>query len=93
MTKPDLLPWRQTVTPKVEAAVVFASQGLLDGLSQPGRYRIVRHGHGGQILAADEPALLRAQWLLRQAYGALIDFSEPTVHPLPPSFQSQCRPT
>ena len=82
MTRLELLPLRQTVTPRGEAASAFATQGLLDGLSQPGRYRIIRYGHGGQILAADTPALVQAQRLLRQVYGPLIDFGEPLVQPV-----------
>jgi hypothetical protein len=93
MTKPELLPLRQTVTTTGEATVAFATQGLLDDLSRPGRYRIVRHGHGGQILAADEPALEQARWLLRQAYGALIDFGEPMLHTLAPSLHSLDSPS
>lgn len=85
MSTPDLLPLRQAVTPRDEGALVFATQGLLDRLSQPGRYRIVRHGPGGQIQAADEAGLDHARWLLREAYGALIDFGEPTLEALAPS--------
>jgi len=87
MSTIDLLPLRQAVTPRDESALVFATQALLDRLSQPGRYRIVRHGHGGQILAADEAALGQARWLLREAYGALIDFGEPTLDTLAPSWE------
>lgn len=76
----DLLPLRQAITPTGEAASAFAGQGLFDWLSKPERYQILRHGQGGQILAADELALLEAQHLLRLAYGAMVGFGEPTVH-------------
>jgi hypothetical protein len=76
----DLLPLRQLVTGNGDAASAFARQSLLDGLSRPDRFRIVRHGEGAQILAAGEHALSEAQVVLRQAYGALVTFGEPSVH-------------
>jgi hypothetical protein len=78
--KLDLLPLRQAVTPAGDAASAFATRGLLDWLSKPDRFQIISHGHGGQILAIGELALTEAQQLLRQAYGALVGFGEPTVH-------------
>jgi len=76
----DLLPLRQTVTASGDAALVFARQDLLDWLSVPDRYLIISHGQGGQILAAGELALAKAQLVLREAYGALITFGIATVH-------------
>lgn len=76
----DLLPLRQMVHASGEAATAFARQGLLDWLSGPGRYRIRRHGSGGQIHAASEFALVDAQVVLREAYGPLVSFGTPTVH-------------
>jgi hypothetical protein len=76
----DLLPLRQAVVAKGDAALVFARQGLLDGLSRPDRYHVVGHGNGGQILAASEFALAEAQVVLRQAYGDLVTFGVATVH-------------
>lgn len=76
----DLLPLRQTVTARGEAESFFARRGLLQWLSRPGKYRIVGHGSGGQILAGSEIALADAQLVLRQAYGSLVTFGETTVH-------------
>ncbi|HEX7892299.1 MAG TPA: hypothetical protein VF522_23315 [Ramlibacter sp.] len=76
----DLLPLRQMVTARGDAALVFARPGLLDGLSRPDRYRIAGHDQGGQILAASEFALADARLLLQQAYGDLVGFGAPTVH-------------
>lgn len=76
----DLLPLRQMVSACGDALRAFARQDLLDGLSRPDRYRIVRNGNGGQILAASEPALADAQLVLREAYGSRIAFGRPTVH-------------
>jgi hypothetical protein len=76
----DLLPLRQMVNAAGDAAVVFATQPLLDGLARPGKYHLVRHGAGGQIQAGSEPALEEAQLVLRQAYGTSITFGAPTVH-------------
>jgi hypothetical protein len=76
----DLLPLRQAVRASGDASPVLARQALLDGLSKPGRYRIVRHGDGAQILAASEHALAEARLVLRQAYGSLVQFGIPTVH-------------
>jgi hypothetical protein len=76
----DLLPLRQRVSAAGDAAIVLARQGLLDWLAKPDKYRIVRHGDGGQILAVSEPALAEARAVLRQAYGSLVTFGIPMVH-------------
>jgi hypothetical protein len=76
----DLLPLRQMVRATHDASLVLARQELLDGLADPDKYRIVRHGQGGQILAVNEPALAEAQLVLRQAYGSAITFGAPAVH-------------
>src|SRR4051794_28270188 len=78
--KLDLLPLRQMVSAGGDAALGLAGQGLLDSLSKPGRFQIIRHGHGAQILAASEFALMKAQAVLRQAYGELVVFGTTTVH-------------
>ena len=76
----DLLPVRQMVGARGEAADAFAAQALLDGLGQAGKYLVARHGQGAQILAANELALADAQAMLRRAYGPLVRFGEPNVH-------------
>lgn len=76
----DLLPLRQQVLACGEAVPVFARQGLLDWLSRPGRYQILSHGSGGQILAANERALEEARSLLRSAYGDAVRFGLATLH-------------
>jgi hypothetical protein len=76
----DLLPLRQMVGASGETATGFGSQGLLDGLSRPDRFRMFRHGCGGQILARNGLALAEAQLVLRQAYGPSLAFGLPTVH-------------
>jgi hypothetical protein len=76
----DLLPLRQMVSAAGDAQIVLARQGLLDWLAKPDKYRIVRHGDGGQILAVSELALAEARSVLRQAYGPLVTFGIPTVH-------------
>ena len=76
----DLLPLRQMVSATGDAAHEFARQALLDGFAKPDRYRVVSHGHGGQILAVGELALAEAQAMLRQAYGSLVSFGTPNVH-------------
>lgn len=76
----ELLPLRQMVTVDSQAAGNFPRQGLLDWLSRADRYRIISHGHGGQILAVSERALAEARLVLRQAYGPLVSFGIPTVH-------------
>jgi hypothetical protein len=73
-------PLRQLVRVGGDAERVFACQHLLDGLARPARYRIVRHGDGGQICAAGTLALQEAQGLLRQAYGEFIRFGGITIH-------------
>lgn len=75
-----LLPLRQWVKPSGDAVLPFARRGLLDWLSRPEKFLIASYGEGGQILAAGEADLADAQALLRQAYGPLISFGEPTVH-------------
>jgi hypothetical protein len=76
----DLLPVRQMVGARGDAAQAFAGQGLLDDLGRPGKFLVARHGQGGQILAAGELALAEAQALLRSAYGPLVTFGDPNVH-------------
>lgn len=76
----DLLPLRQLVRVSGDAERVFACQRLLEGLARPARYRIVRHGAGGQICAAGTLALEEAQGLLRQAYGERVRFGGVTIH-------------
>jgi hypothetical protein len=76
----DLLPLRQLVAVDCEPAGSFGGRSALDCLSRPGRYRIVSHGRGGQILACSERSLAEAGSALRQAYGALVRFGVPTVH-------------
>lgn len=76
----DLLPLRQAVTATGDATPVFARPALLEGLSKPGRFRILGHGQGGQILAASAYALAEAQVLLRQAYGERVTFGIVSVH-------------
>ena len=76
----DLLPLRQMVTVNGEAAPAFARQGLPEWLSKQGRYQIVGHECGGQILAVNELAMAEAQLVLRQAYGSSISFGIAAVH-------------
>lgn len=76
----DLLPLRQLVSATGGADRVFAQQVLLDQLSRPGRFRIVRHGSGAEVLAANERALAEARSMLRQAYGSAIAFGAAAVH-------------
>jgi hypothetical protein len=73
----DLLPLRQMV--RATHAPAGLSGRLLDELSRPDRFRILRHGPGGQILARNGLALAEAQVVLRNAYRS-IDFGPPTVH-------------
>ncbi|GAB3666857.1 hypothetical protein [Ramlibacter alkalitolerans] len=76
----DLMPLRQVVHATEASRAGWCAQGLLDGLSRPERFRILRLGTGGQILARNGLALAQAQRLLRQAYGQSIEFGTPTVH-------------
>jgi len=76
----DLLPLRQMVAASEGHGAVFPRQDLLDRMSRPGRYRIISHGRGVQILAAGELALAEARAMLHQAYGPGITFRTPTVH-------------
>ena len=76
----DLLPLRQTVSATRERGIGFGGQGLLNRLSRPDRFRILRYGHGGQILARNGLALAEAQRVLRHAYGPSIAFETPTAH-------------
>jgi hypothetical protein len=76
----DLLPLRQAVSVSREMAIRFGGQGLLDRLSRPDRFRILRHGKGGQILARNGLALAEAQLVLRHAYGRSIVFGKPAAH-------------
>ena len=75
-----LLPIRQMVIAPGQQELAFASQNLFAALSRPQRFRILRHGAGGQILARNGTALAEAQHLLRQACGDSIAFGTPTVH-------------
>jgi hypothetical protein len=79
----DLLPLRQRVSARGGADRVFAQQVLLDQLSRAERFRIIRHGSGAEILAANERALAEARSILRQAYGAAIEFGAAAVHTFP----------
>lgn len=76
----DLLPLRQMVRATHATATGLGGELLLDGLSRPDRFRILRHGPGGQILARNGLALAEAQVVLRQACARSIDFGPPTVH-------------
>ena len=76
----DLLPLRQMVRSTRPTATGLNGRRLLDELSRPDRFRILRHGHGGQILARNGLALEEAQVVLRHAYGQSIGFEPPTVH-------------
>lgn len=78
--KLDLLPLRQMVSTVGSAASIFARREPLDWLSRPERYQIHSHGSGGQLLAANEPALGEAQAVLRQAYGSNVIFGAASVH-------------
>jgi len=74
------LPLRQSVGVSGEAARVFARQDLLDALSRPGRFELVRLGDGGQILAVREAGLAEARVALQQAYGERVRFGAVSVH-------------
>jgi hypothetical protein len=76
----ELLPLRQMVRPAQGSANLFAAPGILQALSRRDRFRILRHGGGGQILARNGLALAEAQLMLRQAYGPCIAFGTPTAH-------------
>jgi hypothetical protein len=76
----DLLPLRQMFSATFDTAIGFCSQHLLDRLSRPDRFRILRHGRGGQILARNGLALAEAQLVLRHAYGRSIALGTPTAH-------------
>jgi hypothetical protein len=76
----DLMPLRQVVRATHASRAGWCAQSLLDALSRPDRFRILRLGAGGQILARNGLALAEAQRLLRHAYGASIDFATPTAH-------------
>jgi hypothetical protein len=76
----DRLPLRQVLRAKHATAKGLGDRRRLDGLSRPDRFRILRHGPGGQILARDGLSLAEAQVALRNAYGRSIDFGPPTVH-------------
>ena len=76
----DLLPLRQMVRASHATATGLGGRLLLEGLSRPDRFRILRHGPGGQILARNGLALTEAQVVLRNAFGRSIDFEPPTPH-------------
>jgi hypothetical protein len=78
----ELLPLRQMLSATREAATGFGDQGLLERLSRPNRFRILRQGPGGQILACNGLALAEAQRVLQQVYGSSIAFARPTAHTL-----------
>ena len=79
---PDMLPLRQKVDAAPGRALELRGPGVPAALSRPGRFRVLRDGTGGQILACNGLALAEAQHLLRQVYGASITFAGPTVHTL-----------
>lgn len=74
------LPLRQWVEVTDDAERVFARQDLLDALSRPGRFQVVRHGAGGLLLAVRELGLAEGRVALRQAYGERVRFGPVTVH-------------
>jgi predicted membrane GTPase involved in stress response len=74
----DLLPLRQMV--RATGASRLDDLRPLNGLSRPDRFRILRHGRGGQILAQNGLALAEAQVVLRHAYGSSIEFGTPSPH-------------
>lgn len=76
----DLLPLRQIVRATHASTTALGGQSLLDGLSRPDRFRILRHAAGGQILARNGLALAEAQVVLRQAYGSSIELGTPSAH-------------
>jgi hypothetical protein len=76
----DLLPLRQMVRATDATTRGLGASPLLRGLSRPDRFRILRHGSGGQILARNGLALAEAQAVLRHAYGSCIAFGTPTAH-------------
>jgi hypothetical protein len=76
----DQLPLRQMVRATRPSETPVAGWRGLEGLSRPDRFRILRHGSGGQILARNGLALAEAQVVLRHAYGSSIDFGAPRVH-------------
>jgi hypothetical protein len=76
----DLLPLRQHVSTTIEVSRAFAGPCLLEVLSRPQRFRILRHGEGAQILAAGERALSEARALLSHTYGDGVEFGATAVH-------------
>ena len=76
----DLLPLRQMVRATHATVTRLGGRLPLEGLSRPDRFRIMRHGPGGQIMARNGLALAEAQVVLRNAYGRSIDFGPPTIH-------------
>lgn len=76
----DQLPLRQLVRPTRATATGLGGWCRLDELSRPDRFRILRHGSGGQILARNGLALAEAQVVLRHACGSSIDFGPPEIH-------------
>ena len=72
------LPWRQAVQCAIAGCTAsFADQHLLDRLSRPGSFALVRHGSGGLICAAGQAELGDARELLAGIYGPSIRFGEP----------------
>lgn len=76
----DRLPLRQTVRASRATAAGLGGGRGLDGLSRPDRFRILRLGSGGQILARNGLALTEAQVVLQHACGRSIEFAPPSVH-------------
>jgi translation elongation factor EF-G len=74
------LPLRQCFWAVPDSAVVFPTPGFLDWLSRADKFSIKGYGNGGEGLAANEHALAEAQLVLKQAFGSLVAFGEPTVH-------------
>lgn len=75
----DAFALRQSFNSRIGTAA-FATQDLLDGLSRPGRFRLIACPGAGEILAVSEAALAEARELLTANYGDAIAFGEPRVH-------------
>lgn len=73
------MPHRQAVQPARGGCLALAEQQLLDRLSRPGEFVLVRHGSGGLIRAASRAALEDARARLAAIYGDSIRFGEPYV--------------
>lgn len=75
----DAFPLRQSFTGQGDTAA-FATQDLLDGLSRPGRFRLIACRGAGEILAVSEAALGEARERLAGCYGDSITFGKSRVH-------------